>query len=301
MENLGYKPNFLGDDKIVELPTVSPQQLGNIVTNDSLRDGIILDYLNYSVVMNKQTRLALYSAGNADFKNNTGKGRNFRTDSRINFSEQLGNIYYKDLDGVENPYDRGHLIRRNAVAWGRSRKLANDASKDSCYFTNISLQHKNFNQDEWNALEIAIEQLNTDLDNKFNIFTGPIFTPMDRFIIPTPELEPARIPSGFWKIISYIGKDSSEVESEAFIVWQDDMAISAMNQIRGNREINPFEIYQTSTTMIENLTGLIFPFILFDSNPMFFFESETTHEREITTPQLNRITSGTVNNIIFSQ
>ena len=74
MENLGYKPNFLGDDKIVELPTVSPQQLGNIVTNDSLRDGIILDYLNYSVVMNKQTRLALYSAGNADFKNNTGKG-----------------------------------------------------------------------------------------------------------------------------------------------------------------------------------------------------------------------------------
>lgn len=250
--------------------------------------------------MNQQTRQALYSAGNALFRNN-GKGRRFRTDSRIASSQQLNNIYYKDLDEVENPYDRGHLMRRKAVAWGRTEKLANDASRDSCYFTNISLQHKNFNQDEWNALERAIEELNNDLDDKFNIFTGPLFTPMDRLIIPTPELEPARVPSGFWKIISYIGKNSKQIESEAFIVWQDDLAISAMNQVRGNREINPFEIYQTSTTMVENLTGLIFPEILFDSNPMFFFESETTRDKGITTPQLNRITSGTVNNIIFSQ
>ena len=36
---------------------------------------------------------------------------------------------------------------------------------------------KNFNQDEWHALERAIENTNKDADDKFNIFTGPyIFT-----------------------------------------------------------------------------------------------------------------------------
>ena len=298
-----YQTDFLGDDKIIQLPTVSPEQLGNVVTGDLLRDEMILDYPNYSVVMNQQTRQALYSAGNVDFASrNKGQGRNFRTDSRIKLSEQLDNIYYKDLNGRENPYDRGHLMRRGAIAWGETQKLANDASRDSCYFTNISLQHKNFNQDEWNALETEIQKLERDLDNKFNIFTGPIFTAMDRFIMPTPELEPGRIPSAFWKIIAYVGKDSQKIESQAFIVWQDDIAISAMNQVRGNNEIDVFAMYQTSTTMVENLTGLTFPQIRFDSNPLFFFESETTREKEINTPQLHRINSNTINNnIIFSQ
>lgn len=120
--------------------------------------------------------------------------------------------------------------------------------------------------------------------------------------MPSPELEPGRVPSAFWKIIAYIGKDSQKIESQAFIAWQDDIAISAMNQVRGNNNINALEIYQTSTTMVENLTGLTFPQILFDSNPLFFFESETTKEKEIKTPQLNRVNSNAINNnMIFSQ
>ena len=80
---------------------------------------------------------------------------------------------------------------------------------------------------------------------------APIFSPVDRFISPTRNLEPARVPSGFWKIISYIGRDSKEIETNAFIVFQDETAIRAMKQVLNNPQINPFEVFQTSTTHIE--------------------------------------------------
>ena len=165
-----------------------------------------------------------------------------------------------------------------------------------------SQKHKNFNQDEWHALEKAIQLNHNDLDNKFNIFTGTIFTPLDRFIEPTQNLEPARVPSGFWKIITYIGKTSQKLEANAFIVYQDEEAISAMNQILNNNQVEAFELYQTSTTLIEQLTGLKFPNILFDSNPMFFFESNETKKLNITTPQINHVTPlKTDSHITFKQ
>ncbi|ACK67275.1 DNA/RNA non-specific endonuclease [Rippkaea orientalis PCC 8801] len=300
---VGYQPDFLGADQIVDLPRVSPEQTGNIVRSEQLREGFILDYPNYSVVMNGETRQAFFSAANADFRNNNGEGRSFRIDSRIDVDFQLDDIYYRNLDGIENPYDRGHLTRRAAVAWGETQKQANDASRDSCYFPNVSLQHRNFNQDEWNALERAVETNETDLNDKFNIFVGPIFTPMDRFLQPTPRLEPARIPSAFWKIIAYIGRESQQLETKAFIVFQDDMAIQGMNQVLNNPQLDPFSIYQSSTTLIEQLTGLEFPEVLFERNPLFFFANSRTTERNIVTPQLNRVTPLASNNsqIIFQQ
>ncbi len=290
MSQIGYQNNFLGDDFQVDLPIITPQLAGIVVQDSSLRDNIILDYPNFSVVMNAESRQAIYSAANANFTNNRGRGRNFRIDTRIDADLQLDNIYYKDIGRMKNPYDRGHLTRRAAVAWGDTQKDANDASKDSCFFTNISLQHKNFNQDEWHALEKAIESNNDDVNNKFNIFTGTIFTPLDRLIEPTRNLEPARVPSGFWKIITYIGKTSQKLEVNAFIVYQDDEAIAAMNQILNNNQVKAFELYQTSTTLIEQLTGLKFPSVLFDDNPMFFFDSNETKRLGITTPQINHVT-----------
>lgn len=290
MEALGYKPDFLDDSNVVDLPTISAEHIANVVTSDDLREGHLIDYLNYSVVMNQSTRQAFYSAANADFVNNNGEGRSFRIDSRIDTKLQLGNIYYKDIDGVENPYDRGHLTRRDAISWGGTPKLANKASRDSCYFTNVSLQHKNFNQDEWFALEKAIEKSNVAASNRYNVLVGPIFTEIDRFITPAPGLQPGRIPSAFWKIISYVGIDNSKIETNAFIVFQDGEAISARGQVLGNNEINPFDIYQTSTTMIENMTGIEFSQLLFDHNPMIFFAGASAVAKGIEVPQMHKVT-----------
>jgi len=291
----GYNPEYLGQDFKFDLPIITPEKESDIVIPPG-RDTPVLDYLNYSVIMNQETRQAFFSSANADFSNNTGSGRNFRVDSRLLDKEtgenfQLDNIYYKDLNGVENPYDRGHIIRRDAISWGESKKAANKASRDSCYFTNVSLQHKNFNQDEWRALEDAIENNNRDQSNRVNIFSGPIFSDRDRFITPTRSLQPGRVPAAFWKVIAYVGKDSGKLEVNAFIVNQDKESIKRLKQVFGKKGLFPFKMYQSSTTLIERLTGLEFPDVAFDNNPLFFFESDETVARGIASPQLIEVST----------
>lgn len=283
METIGYRKDFLGDEFVFDFPTISFEHASHIVFPDE-GEGPQLHYPNYSVVMNNLTRQAFYSAANADFSKNTGDGRNFRIDGRIDEALQLDNIYYKDLGGVENPYDRGHLTRRDAISWGSTKKQANKASRDSCFYPNVVLQHKNFNRDEWHALEKAIELNKTDADDRFNVLCGPVFTDVDRYVTPNNSLEPGRVPSAFWKVIAYIGKESGELEINAFLVFQDDESMLSMKQVLGKNSLDPFKIYQSSTTLIEQLTGLEFPEIAFDNNPMFFFESGATRSAGITTP-----------------
>lgn len=300
MDTIGYQTNFLGDDAIVDSPSISFEFIADLVVSEELREGFLVDYLNYTVAMNKVTRQAFYSAGNADFANNHGEGRDFRTDSRVE-GMQLGDIYYKDLPGAKNPYDRGHLTRRDAISWGDTAKLAHKASRDSCYFTNVSLQHQNFNQDEWYALEKAIEESNVTNDKRFNIFVGPVFTALDRFIQPLSSLEPARIPSAFWKLIIYKGT-SGEIETNAFLVVQDDESMKAKKQVLGNGQIDPFQTYQTSTTLIEQLTGIEFSQVAFASNPMLFFDGPEADRLGVSTPQLHKVTPlEDDHKIIFSQ
>ena len=89
MSTLGYRSNFLGEDKVFELPTISFEHQGDIVFPDGVseEDGPELKYLNYSVVMNQSTRQAFFSAANADFKRNVGEGRSFRLDGRLGDEE----------------------------------------------------------------------------------------------------------------------------------------------------------------------------------------------------------------------
>lgn len=302
MAAIGYQSTFLGEDYKFDLPTISYEHSSSVVyPNQS--DQPYLNYPNYTVVMNRKTRQAFYSAANADFNRNTGEGYSFRNDGRIDDNLQLDNIYYKDLGGVENPYDRGHLTRRDAISWGETKRKANKASRDSCFYPNVVLQHKNFNRDEWHALEKAIEKNKADANNLYNIMCGPVFSEVDRFVIPNNTLEPARVPSAFWKIIAYIGKESGKLETNAFLVFQDDESMRRLKQVLNNDAVDPFKIYQSSTTLIERLTGLEFPEIAFDNNPMFYFESETTRNAGISTPQLNEVASdkGNEHGIIFSQ
>ncbi len=290
MATLGYRTDFLGDKFAFDLPTISLEHVSKIVfPGDGEQPQ--LHYPNYSVVMNRMTRQAFYSAANADFSKNTGEGRNFRIDGRIDAALQLDNIYYKDLDGVENPYDRGHLTRRDAISWGPTKKQANKASRDSCFYPNVALQHKNFNRDEWHALERAIEFNKADADNRFYILCGPVFSGIDRSVTPNSSLEPGRVPSAFWKVIAYIGKKSGKLEINAFLVFQDDESMRRLRQVLGNKSLNPFKIYQSSTTLIEQLTGLDFPEVAFDANPMLFFESDATRGAFITTPELHEVST----------
>ena len=119
--------------------------------------------------------------------------------------------------------------------------------------------------------------------------TGRRYFLTDRFVTPTPSLDPGHVPSAFWKVIAYVGKDSQELEVKAFLVFQDDGSIERLRQVLGDNELKPFDLYQSSTTLIERLTGLDFPDVAFESNPMLFFESELAEAAGITTPELHRV------------
>ncbi len=135
------------------------------------------------------------------------------------------------------------------------------------------------------------------MNDKFNIMCGPVFSPTDRFIMPTPSLEPGRIPAAFWKLIAYVGEASKDLEVSAFLVFQDDESILKKKQVLGNNQIDPFVVYQSSTTLIEELTGLEFPEVAFDNNPMLFYERRLDEhaavpvEEVVNTPELIQVST----------
>ena len=116
----GYNKDFL-TGVTIELPGFSHQLNQQILKdNAKLRDGLIKDYIHYSVVMNKHInkRSPAFVALNID--QNLHKvvlsNSNWQDDDDIGDEHQLDNRYYK---GTTNPWDRGHMAMRRTTAWIR--------------------------------------------------------------------------------------------------------------------------------------------------------------------------------------
>ncbi len=86
-----------------------------------------------------------------------------------------------------------------------------------------------------------------------------------------------------------MGKETGELQVNAFLLFQDDESMRLMGELLGYNTKDHFKIYQQSTTLIEQLTGLEFPDIAFDNNPLFFNERDTTRNANIETPQLREV------------
>ncbi len=261
----GYDPNFLGDDFPVKLPELSLELQSDILEMESLRDGYIADYIHYSVVMSKANRQAFFSAANLhqdEFKQ--VKGRRWFLDPRIGYENQIGPEAY-----TRNDWDRGHLTRRTAVTWGSTYE-SKRASNDSCSYANASFQHANFNQDEWRVPEKIVSHFDKDLNNKLCLFTGPVFTDADRWYTRNGLKNSIRIPSAFWKVIIYIGKDSGKLECQSYLMYQDAKFLADK---RGQHNID-HRNYQVTITEIERLTGIEFSESLFNANPLYFYPRE---------------------------
>lgn len=287
----GYDPAFLGNDFVIDIPWIDYEVYSDVLKSDLLRDSYIADYQHYSLVMSRRNRQALLSICNLDQSQyKRVQGRNWFIDSRIGADNQLDNRYYK---GTENLWDRGHLTRRTAVTWGATSYIAKKASNDSCSYANACLQHRDFNEDEWRIPEKIASRFDRDLNNKLSIITGPVFTSNDRWFEPEYDVPPGRVPSGFWKIIYYIDKKKSEdaghhvLGCEAYLVWQD---YDALKDDRGAEEIDISTI-QVTTTQVTELTGIEFPELLYESNPLWYYDNE---ERNIGTPERFEIKVSTV-------
>lgn len=232
-----YDPDFLGDGFQVPLPSI-------VKPCRALESGRVLDYIHYSLVMHKRRRTALFTAHNIDNATlRSVKRTGWDLDRRINDAYQIGPSVYKS-----NPWDRGHLVRRAAVAWG-SGSEAKDASDSTFYYTNSALQHENFNQDEWLELENWALRDATSLSARVCVITGPAFSDHD------PEERGALIPAAFWKIVALRdpSADGNDLRAVAFLMRQTEM----WNDKKGKHALK-LKTYQVGISDIAELTGLDF-------------------------------------------
>lgn len=236
----GYDPDFLGFVRI-EHPKLTGWGQVNVVPLDG---SPIIHYHHFSLVMNKTRRMASYTAHNIDgkrLKSVSRKGVGWRFDDRIDRSCQVGNDAY-----VNNPWDRGHLVRRAAVAWGTLAE-ARRANKDSFHYTNSVPQHKHFNQDEWLCLEDWVLDAADEDNYRLCVFTGPYFSDEDRYY------RGIRIPRACWKIIAMQRADDEALSVTAFLMNQYDM----LSDGQGHNYLD-LQLYQVAVETIEGLTGLQF-------------------------------------------
>ncbi|MEM1300049.1 MAG: DNA/RNA non-specific endonuclease [Pseudomonadota bacterium] len=273
----GYDPNFLGTP--LPLPGFAPDLIERVLERDDLAEDpgtgkrLLAHYHNYTVAMHQVERTPLYAALNINQEQfrSVGRSNNWRTDSRIGDENQLNNDYY-----TSNPWDRGHLARRSSAAWGATGREAKLASDDTFFFSNASLQHANFNQDEWLALENWVAELDVDATDRISVFSGPIFGDHPRSITPAGRAT-AKIPAAFYKVVCWVNS-AIELQVRAFVMAQDAEALRDKRGFRSRhtgsagsaRRLEDFQRYQVSVTEIEEQTGLIFPQNIPDENPLLF-------------------------------
>ncbi|MEO0917126.1 MAG: DNA/RNA non-specific endonuclease, partial [Pseudomonadota bacterium] len=230
----GYDPDFLGVPVPMPAPT-NPDELSQ------LDDGSTqLDYHHFSLMMNKQRRLAQISGANVDAspaRTRPEPGRDYSrrglngftspndrerwfTDPRIPAKHQLPDRFFtKD----RTAFDKGHIVRRNDVVWGETYSQVQHANGDTFHLTNCSPQVKGFNRSSegglWGKLEnVVLKEAETE---RLCVFAGPVFDPSDPVFAGVDDLGPVqvRIPRSYWKVI--VAEKAGVLQSFGFLLEQD--------------------------------------------------------------------------------
>jgi len=248
----GFDANFLGLE--VPLPKLD-NTIAQLAAPVRGGGGTELKYYNYSVIMNAKRRMAFVSAVNLDgqapvhFKREGGDRWFF--DPRIDKKLQIGNPLY-----ASNPYDRGHLTRRNDAAWGDTEEEAKRANDDTFHFTNCTPQHEVFNQSTkadqrgvllWGNIENHIAEAASQ-DGRLCVFNGPVLRNND------PIYRDVAIPREFWKVV-VCKADSGRLRALAFKLSQADLIREVPEE---QFEAGPYQPFQIKIAQLEHETDLDF-------------------------------------------
>jgi endonuclease G, mitochondrial len=270
----GYDDEFLG--LTVPMPTVVDESLVS-----RLDDGAhVLPYEHFSVVVHKGRRLALYTACNVDADPRrkepepgrdysrlglTGLGENDRekwfTDPRIPALHQLPDKFFTN---DRASFDKGHIVRREDVAWGDSYDEVRRANGDTYHVTNCSPQIATFNRSAfrgvWGQLEdLILRQADTE---RYSLFAGPVLRADDRIFrgVDDDGSVGVAIPRQFWKIV--VARSGDELQTFAFLLDQDlsDVDLEfAVDQVWRSRMISLADLQ-------ELVPAITFPQELLDSD-----------------------------------
>lgn len=242
----GYDPNFLqlgGNRKIVlpKLTTAGKQVAARLLGRSTYE----LKYHKFSVFMHKDRRLALFTAANVDWseaaKEIDGEKPTRREltgitddhtieqwvlDERIAAEHQLPDRFYND-DG--KAFDKGHLVRREDVCWGKTFEDIQKANGDTYHVTNCTPQTEPFNRsgsgdENWGDFENEVGKQSKK--EKLILFSGPVLDPKDRWFRGLDDNGGLRIqvPKRFWKIV--VARGTNGPEAFGFVLEQDVIAIT---------------------------------------------------------------------------
>lgn len=215
-----------------------------------LEDGAI-NYCHFSVWLSGQRKLPVCVAWNVDGgrkKSLSRKGIPFVKDDRSGLDEyQIGDELY-----VNNDLDRGHVARRDDLVWGDPAE-AKQANLDSFFFTNMTPQHKAFNQSQlqgkWGLLENAILDEVVLKDLRVSLMGGPILESDDI------AYRGVQIPDEFWKVVFFTDDEDGEHKARAFVLTQKDLLKKLQPEALG---LQDFRWWQVPLAHIEERTGVKF-------------------------------------------
>ncbi|HKU90213.1 MAG TPA: DNA/RNA non-specific endonuclease [Steroidobacteraceae bacterium] len=242
----GYDPHFLqlGGNRRIALPRLTPagkQVAAKLIGKSSYE----LKYHKFSVFMHKDRRLALFTAANVDWsedakeidgekptrKELTGITddhtiEQWVLDERIAAEHQLPDRFYND-DG--KAFDKGHLVRREDVCWGRTFEDIQKANGDTYHVTNCTPQTEPFNRsgsgdENWGDFENEVGKQSKK--ERLILFSGPVLDPKDRWFRGLDDNGGIRIqvPRRFWKVV--VAKGMNGPEAFGFVLEQDVIAIT---------------------------------------------------------------------------
>lgn len=253
----GYDSEFLSFSVPLPQPVGDWRDLAIPVPDADESSPFELKYYHYSVIMNKERKLAAIAAVNfnplAAFQHRRERDK-WYYDPRIGKEFQLGEKLY-----AGNPLDRGHLVRRNDSGWGDSKEEAKSCNDDTFHFTNCSPQHEVFNQSGlatnagvllWGNLENHISKQGKKNARRISIFNGPIFRKNDRVYRKI-----AQLPKEFWKVVVYADDDGTP-RAAAFKLSQAVLIASV--GLNEKVDFADYEVYQVSIDELATDTGLNF-------------------------------------------
>lgn len=279
----GYDPRFLNGGAPGEITLHIPPPFaidGNVLART--QDGEeILKYEHFSIAMHEKRRIALFTSSNVvatpelkkpesgkDYSRRglSGLGPNDQEhwflDPRIAPRDQLPDVFFsKDRQA----FDKGHIVRREDVAWGRTYEELRRANGDTYHVTNCSPQVKEFNRSNlgeanWGDLENHV--LSESASERLCVFAGPVLTDEDRIFRGTgdggKELR-ARIPEKFWKII--VARTEQGCGAFGFVLEQDLSDVEWEFTVSDAFQPSMFPI-----TGISEMTGVGFPSVVLDND-----------------------------------
>jgi endonuclease G len=282
----GYKPDFLaqdGDAAALAVPPPAPADASVLAkTKDGKRR---LDYQNFSIAMHAERRLALFTASNVTAeaalkrpdKRKTytraalsGLGatdqEQWFTDPRLDEALQIPDYFYTRDDGA---FDKGHIVRRDDVAWGETYEDLRRANGDTYHVTNCSPQVAPFNRsamgvDNWGDFENTV--LSQAASERLCVFAGPVLDPADATFLgrdaPRSRIR-VKIPSRFWKVV--VARVEDGLAAFAVMLEQN---LSKMPKApkEGEEFVMPDEFQKSVVPLkdIEDWTGLVFAPALHD-------------------------------------